>query len=147
MRTVSLAVKPSPTLADVEFRLLAVGLGYIRISSFADAGAVARFDKALESLRDVRGLIIDVRQNGGGDTAVARPMMGRFVRERTAYARMRRRDGVGLSEAWTEYVDPVGPFTFTRPVVVLTSHWSGSMAEDFRWGCGTSGASGSLAAR
>ncbi len=134
LRTVLLSEKASLPLSDVEFRPMADGLGYVRIGSFADAGAVARFDRALESLRDARGLILDVRQNCGGDTAVARPMMGRFVRERTAYARMRRRSGAGLSEAWTEFVDPVGPFTFTRPVVVLTSHWSGSMAEGFPMG-------------
>ena len=82
------------------------------------------------------GLIIDVRQNGGGDTAVARPIMGRFIKERRPYARMRRRSGrgIGLTDPWTEYVDPQGPFTYERPVVVLQNHWSGSMAEGFPMG-------------
>lgn len=120
--------------ADIESRALDGGLGYIRIGSFANTDAVDAFDAALASLRETRGLMIDVRGNGGGDTAVARPIMGRFITEAAPYARMRRRSGRGLSQAWTESVDPRGPFTYAAPVVVLTDHWSGSMAEGFPMG-------------
>ena len=49
---------------------------------------------------------------------------------------MRRRSGqgVGLTDPWTEYVDPQGPFTYEKPVVVLQNHWSASMAEGFPMG-------------
>jgi carboxyl-terminal processing protease len=55
------------------------------------------------------------------------------------YARMRRREAAGtgpnaLSAAWTESVDPRGPFTYDKPVAVLVDHWSGSMAEGFPMG-------------
>lgn len=133
-RTVLLPIKKWPDLPDVESRMLPDGIGYIVIRSFSDTATADAFDKALANLRDALGLIIDVRENGGGDTAVARPIMGRFIRERTAYAIMRRRAGAGLSAPWTEYVDPKGPFTYSKPVVVLTSHWSGSMAEGFPMG-------------
>lgn len=133
-RTVPLPIKKWPDLPDVESRMLPDGIGYIVIRSFSDTATTDAFDKALANLRDAPGLIIDVRENGGGDTAVARPIMGRFIRERKAYAIMRRRAGAGLSAPWTEYVDPKGPFTYSKPVVVLTSHWSGSMAEGFPMG-------------
>ena len=124
-------VAPPP---DIEHRRLEGGIGYVVIRSFADPATVAAFDAALASIADAPGLVIDVRDNGGGDTAVARPIMGRFTTETRAYARMRRREGRGLSDAWTEVVEPRGPFTFTKPVVVLTSPWSGSMAEGFPMG-------------
>lgn len=133
-RSVTLPDVRAAREADLSSRRLDGGIGYVRIASFADAGTVAKFDAALAALRDSPGLIIDVRRNGGGDTAVARPIMGRFLHERRPYAQMRRRDGAGLGAAWTEYVDPRGPFTYTRPVVVLTDHWSGSMAEGFPMG-------------
>ncbi|MBT9560011.1 MAG: hypothetical protein IV100_28535 [Myxococcales bacterium] len=133
-REVVLPDMPREPEADVTCRTLEGDLGVIRISIFAERASVERFDAALAALEEARGLIIDVRRNGGGDTAVARPIMGRFIAERRPYARMRRRDGVGLSPAWTEYVDPRGPFTFTRPVVVLADFWSGSMAEGFPMG-------------
>ncbi len=133
-RPVSLPVLDRPPLPDIEFRTLPSGFGSIVLRSFARAETAQAFDRALAQLRQAPGLIIDVRENGGGDTAVARPMIGRFIAERRPYARMRRRDGSGLSAPWTEYVDPAGPFTYTNPVVVLTSPWSASMAEGFPMG-------------
>jgi carboxyl-terminal processing protease len=133
-RSVSLPLKQMPDTPNVESRLLADGLGYVRIRTFADVAVVDAFDAALASLPSSRGLIIDVRDNGGGDTAVGRPIMGRFITERRPYAFMRRREGRGLSAHWTEYVDPRGPFTYDKPVVVLANHWSASMAEGFPMG-------------
>jgi carboxyl-terminal processing protease len=133
-RQAHLPLKEPVQRPDFESRQLAEGFGSIVIRSFADEAIVAKFDAALLALRDAPGLIIDVRENGGGDTAVARPIMGRFITERKPYARMRRRKGDGLSPAWTEMVDPRGPFTFEAPVVVLTSRWSASMAEGFPMG-------------
>lgn len=133
-RSVELPIKKSLELPDLDSRRLAGGIGHIVIRSFSDGATVDAFDTALADLRDAPGLIIDVRENGGGDTAVARPIMGRFITRRMAYALMRRRDGPGLSPPWTEYVEPRGPFTYDSPVVVLAGHWSGSMAEGFPMG-------------
>ena len=133
-KKVDLPIVPNPPEATVSSRSLDGNLGYIAIRSFADNTAVADFDAALARLQATRGLLIDVRRNGGGDTAVARPMMGRFITEKKIYAKMRRRSGSGLTGPWTEYVEPRGPFTYTAPVVVLTDHWSGSMAEGFPMG-------------
>jgi len=113
---------------------LDAGFGYIRISTFGDSAAVPEFDQALVELNDAPGLILDLRSNGGGDTAIGKPMMGRFITEPKVYATMRRREGAGLSEPWAERVEPRGPFTWTRPVVVLIDHWSASMAEGFPMG-------------
>ncbi len=136
-RDVALPLKQRPGRANVESRRLDDGLGYIAIHTFADTAVVDAFESALAELRDSRGLIIDVRGNGGGDTAVARPIMGRFITQPRPYATMRRREGAGsqrLSAPWTESVDPRGPFTYVNPVVVLADHWSGSMAEGFPMG-------------
>jgi carboxyl-terminal processing protease len=133
-RSVLLPVKITSKLPDVESRPLPGGYGCIVIRSFADQAVIDAFDAALLRFRDAPGLVIDVRQNGGGDTAVARPIMGRFIAERRPYARMRRRDSDHLSDAWTEFVDPRGPFTYAAPVAVLTTRWSASMAEGFPMG-------------
>lgn len=118
----------------VSHRRLDGALGYIRIPTFGEARIVGEFDAALAELRDTRGLVIDVRSNGGGDTAVGRPIMGRFVSERRPYATMRRREGAGLSAPWAEWVEPRGPFRYAAPVVVLIDRWSASMAEGFPMG-------------
>lgn len=128
-----LPLQTGPQEPDIAFEVMD-DVGYIRIASFGDPAAVDAFDKALELLRDSRGLILDVRRNGGGDTAVARPIMGRFIKDRAPYALMRRREGRGLGPAWAEFVEPRGPFTYEGPVVVLVDRWSASMAEGFPMG-------------
>jgi len=133
-RELMLPLKQRASQPDVTHQRLADGIGLIAIRSFGDLTAVAAFDAALTEFRDAPALLIDVRGNGGGDTAVARPIMGRFITERAPYAYMRRRSGAGLSQRWTETVEPRGPFTWTRPVVVLCDHWSASMAEGFPMG-------------
>jgi carboxyl-terminal processing protease len=127
-------VKKPAELPNVDSRMLADNIGLIVIRSFADDAVVAAVDAALLRLKDTVGLIIDVRENGGGDTAVARPIMGRFITEPKTYARMRRRSGAGLGAPWTEMVEPRGPFTYRQPVAVLTTRWSASMAEGFPMG-------------
>jgi len=133
-REVALPLNQRDAVPDVSHRRLDAGIGLIAIRSFSDDAAIAAFDAGLAELRDAPALIIDVRNNGGGDTAVARPIMGRFITQTRPYARMRRRAGAGLGPAWTEVVEPRGPFTYDRPVVVLCNHWSASMAEGFPMG-------------
>ena len=136
VRDLVLPYKAAPNRPAISHRRLDSGFGYIAITTFGDNETPKAFDAALLDLKDSRGLIIDVRENGGGDTAVARPIMGRFIKERRPYALMRRRSGqgIGLTDPWTEYVDPQGPFTYENPVVVLQNHWSASMAEGFPMG-------------
>jgi carboxyl-terminal processing protease len=133
-RNVSLAVKQRPDAPNVQSQRIDEALGYIAIRSFADPTVVEAFDNALAGLRESRGLVIDVRQNGGGDTAVARPIMGRFLSEQKPYALMRRRERAGLSAPWREWVDPRGPFTYGGRVIVLVDPWSASLAEGFAMG-------------
>lgn len=123
-----------PDEPNLTWRNLDRDLGYIRIASFGDDKIVASFDQALTSLSNTRGLIVDVRNNGGGDTAVARPIMGRFITAAKPYAKMRRREGRALGAFWSETVEPRGPFMYAKPVVVLCDHWSASMAEGFPMG-------------
>jgi carboxyl-terminal processing protease len=92
---VAIPIKQRAALPDVDGRLFEDGIGLITIRSFGDQSAVAAFDAELARMAEARALIIDVRGNGGGDTAVARPIMGRFITARAPYARMRRRAGEG----------------------------------------------------
>lgn len=118
----------------VEWSLLPGNVGRIALASFAEPEAVEAFDRALEALRDTRGLLLDVRSNSGGNTAVARPILGRFLAERMQYAWMARRAGETLGPRWPEYVEPRGPWTYTAPVVVIVDRFSVSMAEGFAMG-------------
>ena len=70
----------TPAWDDVEWKRVRNDIGLIAISTFApDRGVVPAFDRALAALRNTRGLIVDVRSNAGGDTAIARPIIGRLI--------------------------------------------------------------------
>jgi carboxyl-terminal processing protease len=112
-----------------EARWLRPGLAYVRFSGFSDTELVGLFDRALEDLRPARALVIDVRDNSGGDTAISLPILGRLVANRVQYAWMAKRQGPGLSPRWPEFIDPRGPWRFTGNVVVAVNHWSESLAE------------------
>lgn len=119
---------------DVSWKIVERNVGYIKIPTFSESGAVDAFDKALAELKGTSLLLIDVRENGGGDTAVTRPIMGRFIDKTMPYCRMTRRIGRALPPAHLEFVSPRGPFRYTGTVRVLVDRWTGSAAEGFAMG-------------
>ena len=108
-------------------------VGVITIhNALGDPAAVAAFDAALDSLAGVSALVLDLRDTpSGGNTAVARGVMGRLVAHEAPYQRHERISEAresGVRRVWVEYVEPRGA-SFDRPIVVLVGHWTGSMGE------------------
>jgi carboxyl-terminal processing protease len=68
------------TLREVEARLLADGIGYLRLATFTDR-APGLLDEALVSLRDqgATGIVLDLRDNPGGFVAAAHAIASEFV--------------------------------------------------------------------
>ena len=100
--------------------------GYIRINTLGNSRTVPAFDSALAALRDAPGLLLDLRDTPqGGNTDVAEPILGRLIGKVEGYQRV-----IPLHAAtYTRTVSPRGPWTYTAPVVVLVSRWTGSMGE------------------
>jgi C-terminal processing protease CtpA/Prc len=121
------------------------GIGYVRFNdSLGDDATVAAFDGALHELRQTRGLIIDLRNTAsGGNTSVARGILGRFVQRELPYQKhvlpAEERE-TGVRRSWLELVSPRGEFTYSRPVVVLVNRWTGSMGEGLAIGFDGTGA-------
>jgi hypothetical protein len=109
-------------------------IGLIRINnSLGNDDLVTAFDKALDELRDSRGLIIDLRNTVfGGDSYEARGIMSRFIREPKPYQRhaftARSEHNPDVERNWVEYVSPRLE-AYDKPVLVLVGRWTGSMGE------------------
>jgi len=108
-------------------------IGYIRINNaLGEIKLVGQFDAALDKLKDTRGLILDLRDTpSGGNTTVARGLLGRFITEDLFYQKHDSPAEVrayGIQQKWVDIVSPRGP-CYSRPVVVLADHWTGSMGE------------------
>jgi len=109
-------------------------IGYIMIQAWQRDGIVDDVDQVLERMRNTRGLIIDVRMNGGGSEPLARDVAGRFVSEPGIYAYNTFKTGSGhddLSDMQPRQVSPRGPWQYRRPVILLIDEPCLSSNESF----------------
>lgn len=62
-------------------------IGYIRVDRLWNNNddVVNEFDQAVNELMDMQGIILDLRQNGGGDSRIAEKIAGRFLDENFTY--------------------------------------------------------------
>jgi C-terminal processing protease CtpA/Prc len=104
---------------------------------------VKAFDAALEQLREMKALIIDMRGNGGGDDRVAQRCAGRFFTSSVAFPGFQMRM-VTLGKPWFaprigRAVSPRGEWQYSGPVVLLIDEFVISSAEHFVAGMHDSG--------
>lgn len=119
-------------------------LGIIRINnSLGEQALVEQFGHALVSLADTTKLLIDLRNTpSGGNTSVARGMMGHFVDHDRPYqmhvipaeARV-----LGPTRKFLEFVAPYG-VRYPGKVYVAGGRWTGSMGEGLMIGFDAIGA-------
>ena len=110
----------------LETRWLSPDLGYIGFNdSLGDASTIFLFDDALEELSAAKGLVLDLRRAGGGNTGVLEGIAGRLVTSRVAYQRTVRPAG----EAFISYLEPRGNSPYLQPIVLLVGPWTGSAGE------------------
>ena len=101
--------------------------------SLGQDGTVAAFDAAMASARSGQPVIIDLTDTpSGGNTVVARAVMGWFVTAPTGYQvhnlPSEERE-TGVPRQWVEQVLPRPGKHHDGPVSVRVSRWTGSMGE------------------
>ena len=108
------------------YRRLDRDFGYITFNGFWPETA-AEFERAIKALHDTRGLIIDLRENGGGAAFSAAQMASFLFPKQTSLGMFVGRSGK-VTEPKTQ---PVAKLMYTGQVMVLISEQSGSGAEVF----------------
>jgi len=63
------------------------GLAYITVAGLAGQDTVAIFDQLLDGMFDAPGLILDLRGNGGGNSALGDQMVSRLITQMVIYGR------------------------------------------------------------
>jgi hypothetical protein len=109
-------------------------IGFLAIASWDDPAAPNQCAEALEQMRNTRGLIVDVRLNGGGSEDLAREVAGRFLPQEFVYAFSQYRDGpshTNLTRKLERKAAPRGPWRYDRPVVLLIGQKCMSSNESF----------------
>jgi C-terminal processing protease CtpA/Prc len=120
--------------AGLRYRVLDDNIGYIRYESFQTPVGESNLDDCLSYLALCRGIIIDIRNNGGGDLTTAERLAARFVQQKTLVGYMRHKTGSGhsdFSDMEPRYLEPSSRLRWHRGVCVLTNRSVFSAANDF----------------
>jgi len=136
---------PRPEMPPpLEYQDLGEGLSYVAINTYGTSSVVKAFDENLEQIRSSKGLIIDVRENGGGSSANGDAIIGRLIdksiqsthwRTPQYRAAFRAWGKKGDGEIWHDggigEIEPETDDPFLGPIVVLIGPRTFSAAEDF----------------
>ena len=120
--------------AGASYRVLDDNIGYVRYESFLDGMGEGNLDKMLINLMFCQGLIIDVRDNGGGNLTYAERFAARFFNERTHVGYIQHKTGKGHSDFSSldeQWLDPSSNIRWHKPVCVLTNRGVYSAANEF----------------
>lgn len=124
------------TVGGIDYAVLPENIGYIHYSSFSYGIGEGNLDAILVDLATCRGLIIDVRDNGGGDLTNVRKLVARFIDHRIQAGTICHKAGPGhddFSEPFPFYFEPAeqGRMMWMKPVVVLCNRSTFSAANNF----------------
>ena len=112
----------------VEYGTIGGEVGYIRVASFDRHAVADHFGEVVDVLRNTRALILDIRDNNGGDQENVAAVVSCFITSTITWVHAVEADGVPF-EPW----DPIQPdaahATYTHPVVLLINGASISAAE------------------
>lgn len=109
-------------------------IGYVYYGSFANGVGENNLDYMFMHFKDCKGLIFDVRDNGGGSMSYADRIAARFLEERilTGYSQYKKGNGHNdFTEPKPMYLSPSERLRWPRPVIVLTNRHSYSATNDF----------------
>lgn len=124
------------SLGSITYALLPENIGYMHYSSFSSSIGAGNMDYILSYFKGAEGMIIDVRDNGGGELTNVDPIVNRFITSRTLAGYIIHKTGPGhddFDKPFAYYIDPVGDghITWSKPVVVLTNRSTFSAANNF----------------
>ena len=108
-------------------------IGYIRFKSFTGTVTDEQLDFMVNRYAATKGLIVDVRQNGGGAVTDMWKMVSHFIGEKTLCYRTYTKNGPGINDFSTPadaYAEPNGN-TFTKKIIVLTDRGTFSSGSHF----------------
>lgn len=109
-------------------------IGYMKMTSFPDAFLMQeRYAEAMDELADTDGLIVDLRENGGGDPQAVALLISYFVDRRTRLNDIWDRDTGKTVQHWTKDTLDGKRYGGKKPVMILVGPDTASAGEDFAY--------------
>jgi hypothetical protein len=129
-----LAMMRSNNFGIDKIERLPFNIGYLDLARFARAKEMAEtLAAAMTLVAHTDALVIDLRNNGGGDAAAGLLLASYMFDKRTQLNDFYYREGNRTEQRWTADVVPGLRYGGTKPVYILTSKDTFSAAEDFTY--------------
>ncbi len=121
--------------SGIKYQILSNNFAYVYYGDFANGIGDGNLDVILNGVATSDGMVIDVRNNGGGYLTNVETLVGRFIDERTYAGSIQHKNGTGhndFSEPYDYYFEPArGRVHYNKPVVVLANRGSFSATNNF----------------
>lgn len=122
--------------SGIKYAVLSNNFGYMYYGDFSSGIGEGNLDSVLAYLASSDGLIIDVRDNGGGFLTNVEKLVGRFITEKIHAGAISHKTGPGhddFSEPYNYYLEPADDtrIKYLKPIVVLTNRSSYSATNNF----------------
>ena len=124
------------SVGGIDYGMLPQNIGYVRYPSFSYAIGESNLDYVLAYCATASGLIIDIRDNGGGSMSNVGTLVSRFISTPTPAGYIMHKTGPGhddFSEPFAYSYNPAaeGRIRWSKPVVVLVNRSTYSAANNF----------------
>ena len=120
--------------SGLKYRILDDNIGYIRCESFQNSIGAGNVDEILLALQPCTGLIIDLRNNGGGLVTSAEELAARFTNKPIEVGYLRHKTGPAhdaFSPMQQQVLNPARGIRWQKRVAVLTNRMVFSAANEF----------------
>lgn len=124
------------TASGIDYAIMSNNMGYMYYGDFATTIGEGNLDYLLAELAGTDGLVIDVRDNGGGFLTNAEKLIARFIDTKIYAGAISHKTGPGhndFSEPYDYYFSPsdAGRIRYLKPIVILTNRSSYSATNNF----------------
>jgi hypothetical protein len=118
----------------MRYQMLKDSIGYVRYADFSSPIGETGIQYVLASLSRCPGIILDVRDNGGGFLSNSELLASHFFTTKTLVGYIQHKKGKGhndFSEPYPQYIEPSTYWQYKKPVVLLTNRKCYSATNDF----------------
>lgn len=122
------------TASSMKYKILEDNVGYIYYGSFSNPISNSGLSQILNRMAICNGIILDVRNNGGGNLVNVERIASRFFNERALIGYISHKVGPGhndFSDLFPKYLDSSNSIRYQKPVVILTNRACYSATNEF----------------
>lgn len=120
--------------SGLKYKILEDNIGYIYYESFSSGLGDGNLDEVLSRMSICDGIIVDVRNNSGGELTNSDKLASRFFNQKTLVGHFQHKTGKGhndFSKPFDKYIEPSNRIRYQKTIAILTNRRSYSSTNDF----------------